>query len=256
MTLLGRLVASAVQNLRAYEAERATVDELRRLSSLRADFVSLVSHELRSPMAAVIGSARTLQAALARAPARAARGVPRRDRGRDDPALRARRRRARHLSDRGRHLRLQLLGRRSRRDRARLGRRRGDRPGRGAALARAADDAAARPRRRRAAAAADRQPDLERGQVLGLGGGGQRPGRRRTTGTWSCASGTPAPGSRSEHQRQIFEKFGRAAGSAKPGTGLGLFLARSFAEAHGGSLDRRIAARRGRDVHAGAAAAG
>ena len=61
VTLLGRLVATAVQNLRTYEAERATVDELRRLSSLRADFVSLVSHELRSPMAAVIGSARTLQ---------------------------------------------------------------------------------------------------------------------------------------------------------------------------------------------------
>src|SRR5207302_880252 len=59
--LLGRLVATAVQNIRAYEAERSTADELRRLSALRADFVSLVSHELRSPMAAVIGAARTLQ---------------------------------------------------------------------------------------------------------------------------------------------------------------------------------------------------
>ena len=59
--LLGRLVATAVQNIRAYEAERQTVEELRRLSALRADFVSLVSHELRSPMAAVIGAARTLQ---------------------------------------------------------------------------------------------------------------------------------------------------------------------------------------------------
>ena len=60
-SLLGRLVATAVQNIRAYEAERATVEELRRLSALRADFVSLVSHELRSPMAAVVGAARTLQ---------------------------------------------------------------------------------------------------------------------------------------------------------------------------------------------------
>ena len=59
--LLGRLLASGVQNIRAYESERATVEELRRLSALRADFVSLVSHELRSPMAAVIGAARTLQ---------------------------------------------------------------------------------------------------------------------------------------------------------------------------------------------------
>jgi K+-sensing histidine kinase KdpD len=61
VSLLGRLVATAVQNIRSYEAERKTVEELRRLSALRADFVSLVSHELRSPMAAVIGAARTLQ---------------------------------------------------------------------------------------------------------------------------------------------------------------------------------------------------
>ena len=59
--LLGRLLASSVQNMRAYESERATVAEQRRLSALRADFVSLVSHELRSPMAAVIGAARTLE---------------------------------------------------------------------------------------------------------------------------------------------------------------------------------------------------
>ena len=61
LSLLGRFVATAVQNIRAYEGERRTVEELRRLSALRADFVSLVSHELRSPMATVIGSARTLQ---------------------------------------------------------------------------------------------------------------------------------------------------------------------------------------------------
>jgi GAF domain-containing protein len=51
VSLLGRLAATRVQNIRAYEAERSTVEELRRLSALRADFVSLVSHELRSPMA-------------------------------------------------------------------------------------------------------------------------------------------------------------------------------------------------------------
>src|SRR5256714_12651644 len=61
IALLGRLVATAVQNIRAYEAERRRVEELAQLSQLRADFVSLVSHELRSPMAAVIGAARTLQ---------------------------------------------------------------------------------------------------------------------------------------------------------------------------------------------------
>jgi two-component system sensor histidine kinase BaeS len=49
------------------------------------------------------------------------------------------------------------------------------------------------------------------------------------------------PGIPRDQQRLIFEKFGRAdvAGSSKPGTGLGLFIARSIAEAHGGSLEVR-----------------
>jgi K+-sensing histidine kinase KdpD len=61
VSLIGRLAGDGVQNIRAYDAEHRTVEELRRLSALRADFVSLVSHELRSPMAAVIGAAQTLQ---------------------------------------------------------------------------------------------------------------------------------------------------------------------------------------------------
>ena len=53
--------ARADEAERLHEAERRTVDELRRLRRLRADFVSLVSHEVRTPLAAVIGSARTLE---------------------------------------------------------------------------------------------------------------------------------------------------------------------------------------------------
>jgi signal transduction histidine kinase len=60
--LLARQVASAVQNIRMFTAERNAAEELRRLSALRADFVSLVSHELRAPMASVIGCAATLRA--------------------------------------------------------------------------------------------------------------------------------------------------------------------------------------------------
>jgi len=55
------------------------------------------------------------------------------------------------------------------------------------------------------------------------------------------------PGIAAEDQRLIFEKFGRAnvGGGGKPGTGLGLFIARSIAEAHGGSLDVVSAPNRG-----------
>src|SRR5262249_56977017 len=45
------------------------------------------------------------------------------------------------------------------------------------------------------------------------------------------------PGIGVDDQRLIFEKFGRVAGGAsKPGTGLGLYIARSIAETHGGTI--------------------
>jgi K+-sensing histidine kinase KdpD len=61
VALLGRQIGYAVQNIRTYAAERSAAEELRRLSALRADFVSLVSHELRAPMASIIGCATTLR---------------------------------------------------------------------------------------------------------------------------------------------------------------------------------------------------
>jgi signal transduction histidine kinase len=236
VTLLGRLVATAVQNLRTYEAERATVEELRRLSALRADFVSLVSHELRSPMAAVIGSARTLQA------------------------------RWRELRPEQREAFLAVIADET----SRLSALVGDvldtsRIEAGTFAYRFADVDLAEILRDSVAAAeigqdevrlaVDVPPSLPgvRGDAERLrqlvdnlisnaikysdAGSEVRVDARADNGRVVVRVRDAGPGIDPEHQAQIFEKFGRAGGSAKPGTGLGLFLSRSFAEAHGGTLD-------------------
>jgi signal transduction histidine kinase len=237
-SLLGRLVATAVQNIRSYEAERKTVEELRRLSALRADFVSLVSHELRSPMAAVIGAARTLQ-----------------DHWRD-------------LSAEQREAFLGLIGEET----SRLAELIGDvldtsRIEAGTFSYTFSDvdlgevvygvvtaSSLAQDEVHVHADVAGRLPlvrgDRERlRQVLqnlvdnavkySPTGGEVVVAASADDGLVRVAVRDRGPGIPLEDQRVIFEKFGRAsvAGGAKPGTGLGLFIARSIAEAHGGSID-------------------
>jgi signal transduction histidine kinase len=240
VALLGRLVATAVQNIRSYEAERSTVEELRRLSALRADFVSLVSHELRSPMAAVIGAARTLQE------------------------------RWRTLNPDQREAFLALIADETNRLAALIG----DvldtsRIEAGTFTYRFTDvDVAAlisdavgaagmgQDEVRVRADLADTLPrirgDAERlRQVISNlidnavkyspSGDEVAVRARPEDGHVLVEVRDNGPGIPVEQQRVIFEKFGRAdvGGAAKPGTGLGLFIARSIAEAHGGSLDVR-----------------
>jgi signal transduction histidine kinase len=240
VSLLGRLAATALQNIRAYDAERQTVEELRRLSELRADFVSLVSHELRGPMAAVIGAARTLQA------------------------------RWRQLSVGQRESFLALIADETNRlaaliadvlDTSRIEAGTFSYSFTDVDLGRLVEDAVATASlgqedvRVRAAVTRPLPPirgDRERlRQVLmnlidnavkySPEGEEVEVTARPVNASVRISVSDSGPGIPQDQQRLIFEKFGRAdvPGGSKPGTGLGLFIARSIAEAHGGSLDVR-----------------
>ncbi|HET7808208.1 MAG TPA: ATP-binding protein [Gaiellaceae bacterium] len=243
--LLGRLVASAVQNIRAYESERKTVEELRRLSALRADFVSLVSHELRTPMAAVIGSARTLQL------------------------------RWRELSPDQRESFLELIAGETNRlaelisdvlDTSRIEAGTFSFRFRDVDLAQLVREVVATARLGQdevhlQADVDDLLPEI-RGDAERLrqvltnlvdnaikyspAGSDVEVRAYREDGQVRIDVSDRGPGIAKEDQKLIFEKFGRVAGAgARPGTGLGLFIARSIAEAHGGALDVQSAPEQG-----------
>jgi signal transduction histidine kinase len=238
VALLGRLVATAVQNIRAYEAERKRVEELGRLSQLRADFVSLVSHELRSPMAAVIGAARTLQdrwrmlsaaqresflALIGDETARLAELVA--------DVLDTSRIEAGTFSYRFEEVDLDRVV---------------DEAVETAVLAQQEVPVVASVRGALPAIRGDR---ARLRQVLGNlienavkyspEGAEVRVSAAAANGAVLIAVRDAGPGIPRDQQGRIFEKFGRAdvEGGSKPGTGLGLFIARSIAEAHGGSLE-------------------
>ena len=235
ISLLGRLVATAVQNIRAYEAERSTADELRRLSALRADFVSLVSHELRSPMSAVIGAARTLQgrwreltpeqresflALISDETSRLARLI--------DDVLDTSRIEAGTFSftfsdvDLGELLRDVIAAAEFAQDEVEL-----------------TADVGALPRVR-----GDRerlrqviQNLVDNAVKYSSAGGRVRVSATADDGHVLIDVADQGPGIPPEDRELIFQKFGRSSsGTAKPGSGLGLFIARSIAEAHGGTL--------------------
>lgn len=50
----------ALGNARTFERERETIAQLEELDHLKDDFVAMVSHELRSPLTAIIGAAKTV----------------------------------------------------------------------------------------------------------------------------------------------------------------------------------------------------
>jgi signal transduction histidine kinase len=237
VSLLGRFLGATVQNIRSYETERTTVEELRRLSALRADFVSLVSHELRSPMASIIGSAKTLQ------------------------------QRWRELTPEQRESFLGLIDHETSRladlvgdvlDTSRI---------ESGSFSYSFTDVDVGQLVRESAAAAEQAQDevvvranvqtplptvradrdrlrqvltnlIDNAVKYSPAGGEVDVDAFADNGRIHVEVTDRGPGVPPEHQAVIFEKFGRVSGDhAKPGTGLGLFIARSIAEAHGGSLE-------------------
>jgi signal transduction histidine kinase len=235
-----------VQNIRAYESQHTTAEELRRLSALRADFVSLVSHELRSPMASVIGSAQTL------------------------------RQRWRELTPEHRESLLTLVVDETSRLSGLIGDVLDTSQIDSGTFSYSFTEVDVGNLLREAVAAAQiaqdevrvdsrvREPlppvraDRERLRQV-LANLLENAVKYSSTGGEVVAAAFPddghlrvevtdsGPGIAAEHHQLIFEKFGRvdSGGPGQPGTGLGLFIARSIAEAHGGTIDVRSTPGRG-----------
>jgi K+-sensing histidine kinase KdpD len=238
LTILGRQLATALENIRAFEAERAAAEELRRLSALRADFVSLVSHELRGPMASVIGCAATL------------------------------RQRWRTLRPEQRESFLALIEEETSRLAALVGDVLDTSRLEAGTFTYTFSDVDVEELVREVAAAVDmgQEEVVVRAEVTGplpavradrerirqvlvnllsnavkytVAGDEVEVRAGVEDGAVEVSVRDNGPGIASDDQRTIFEKFGRAstARGSKPGAGLGLFIARSITEAHGGSLE-------------------
>ena len=61
LTLFASHTASALANASLYEVERGHVAELLELNRMKSAFVAMVSHELKSPLASIIGAVRTMR---------------------------------------------------------------------------------------------------------------------------------------------------------------------------------------------------
>ena len=240
ITLLAVQVAAAVQNIRTYTAERNAAEELCRLSALRADFVSLVSHELRTPMASVIGCAVTLRARwreLAAEQRESFLALIEQETGRlstlVDDVLDTSRIEAGTFTYTFADVDIADLVRETT-----------------SIVALGTDEVSIRPEVHEPLPIVRGDRERLRQLLVNLlsnaakytvAGDEVEVRAVAENGLVVISVADHGPGISAEQQRLVFEKFGRlnTGGRSKPGAGLGLFIARSIAEAHGGTLSVR-----------------
>jgi signal transduction histidine kinase len=214
---------------------RRELEELRGNVARRAQFVAILAHDVRTPLASIVGSVHTLQ------------------------------QRGGELSAQQREQLVAVIGREAERlaglldeafDTARIETHTFSYSLAELDMGELVEDAVAAARASgTAGVAADVQPGLplvngDRGrlrQVLGnlidnavkFSPAGSPVAVRATAenGRVAVAVTDQGEGIPPEHQETIFEQFGRVLGTNKPGSGLGLYIARAIAEAHGGTLD-------------------
>ena len=219
-----------------YTFRDLTVDQ--HLETAKSDFIATISHELRTPMTAVLGAASTLlrpdieltedvqRQLLEMIAGQAARLT----RVTEEVLLAS-------SLDRG-ELRVDAHARRDRRGRARDGRARCARRCRPRPTSRSRSARGRRDRRPPPRPAGAREPDRQRGQVRARGGRVEV-SAESVDGVVRITVTTRARGSRAAEQQRIFEKFYRGDPQlthAPSGTGLGLYVCRELVERMGGRI--------------------
>jgi signal transduction histidine kinase len=240
---IGALCAAPGQNLRAHDQACRAVAELRRNAVRRAEFVALVAHDLRTPLAAVIGSVQTLQQ----------RGHELTPEQRDSLLTVIA-----HEADRLAGLVGEVF------DTSRI-------DADSFTYSFADVDVAALVEESVAAATAGGEVEVvphvadelpavrgDRARLRQLlanlidnavkyspSGAAVEVGASAANGRVVVRVTDHGEGITPEDQELIFERFGRVQGTSQPGTGLGLYISRTIAEAHGGSLGVSSAPGRG-----------
>lgn len=232
LTGLADEAALAFEKVRLLEGERATIEALREADRFKAEFLSMVSHELRTPLTAIVGTSRTLseRAELLDDATRDELIASISRRGEQLERLVA------DLLQASRNIELEIV----RSDLAVVARRAAEDAERlnpqVSVVFEGAEPAPALADPNRVSQVLD---NLITNAIKYASEGTIRVGARRRRDKIELWVADEGPGMTSDLLRRVFEPFvqgGADTESSRRGVGLGLYISRRIAEAHGGSL--------------------